>query len=114
MRFMHRSLSLGLAAALVLLTICAQACPQPDEPQNASCPEHQKRDCCKHGSSDSTAPGQITLTSAILKYSPVAIAPAVHDVYRFAAGDVPASLTPVPSDTSPVSSQIYPFSILRI
>ena len=70
--FPRRLIGLFLALGLLALSVCAQACPPADEAQQPLCPEHQKHDCCKHGSSDSTAAGQIAFTSGcIIKSSPV-------------------------------------------
>jgi hypothetical protein len=70
--FSRRLIGLFLAIGLLTLSVCAQACPPADEAQQPLCPEHQKHDCCKHGSSDSTAAGQIAFTSGcIIKSSPV-------------------------------------------
>ena len=75
--FSRRLIGFLLALGLLTFSVCAQACPPPDEAQQPLCPEHQKHDCCKHGSSDSTAAGQIAFTSGcIIKSSPVEMFPA--------------------------------------
>ena len=81
--FSRRLIGFVLALGLLTLSVCAQACPPPDEAQQPLCPEHQKHDCCKHGSSDSTAAGQIAFTSGcIIKSSPVEMFPAEAPTYE--------------------------------
>jgi hypothetical protein len=91
----HRLIGLFLALGLLLLSVCAQACPQPDEAQQPICPEHQKHDCCKHGSSESTATGQIAFTSGyIVKSAPVEMFPAEAAVSYELQDDVLRTLVP--------------------